>query len=107
MPRSFEERLRDLQRDCGDGHDLTVAMSLIGDAVERRVSRMRRSMRDIQDDTPADATADVDRVVHQLRALIDGYETSLQQHHDRWQRSMDDFEERLAARADELPTSAE
>lgn len=103
MPRTFAERLRDLQRDCGDGHDLTAAMSLIGDALERRIERMRRSMQELQDDMPDHATEDVARVVDQLRRLIDGYEESLEQHHNRWQRSVDEFEEQLAQRAEDLP----
>lgn len=87
-------RLRDLQVDLGDGDDLAMAIQLIGDALHRRIRRVKRSLRELHsltDDpqlehltsrvhgTLARYQEDLNASHKQLREVIQSFQEDLQQ----------------------------
>lgn len=92
-----EHLLEDLRRDLQDGDDLSMAVSLVSDAVQRRVRRVRRSL-DLLD--PDDAGSEALR--RRLQMVLDRYQSALDLQSDGLERIIDDFQPTLADLADEL-----
>lgn len=94
------ERVHELQRSLKDGDDLAKAIGLIGDALQRRMTSIRDSLQGLADDGPdGDRLAEL---VARVRATLDRYEEQIEERHQRMEDLVDEFQDSLGSRADEL-----
>ena len=93
-----DDFVEELRRDLADGDDLAQAMSLIGDALHRRIRRVRRSLTAAQRN---DGEL-VERVTPQIRDTLDRYERALQHGRDEMESIITSFQEELQQRADAI-----
>lgn len=91
------EFLEDLKRDLQDGDDLATAVTLVSDAVQRRVRRVRRSLDllDPDDDATRAVTARLTVVLARYQQALDAQSTALEQIVDEYQPELAGLAERL------------
>ena len=95
-------RLHDLQRSLQDGDDLARAIGLIGDALERRMSRIRTRLEELD---AADDVPDADRVrevVDRVATTLDTYEEGIERRRQRMADLVEEFQESLGDELAEL-----
>lgn len=85
------EQLQQLHRDLLDGEDLSLATRLVSDVLERRLGRVRRSLRDV-----AGATAPrTRRTLEQVRSSLDRHQVGIQDRSGRLTALIEEFAEEL------------
>ena len=94
----LEEFVDEVRRDLADGDDLAMAMTLIGDALQRRVRRVRRSL----DVAARHDSEEFERVADQVRHTLDRYETALEQGRAELEHVIKEFQSELDDSAERL-----
>lgn len=89
--------LVDLKRDLQDGDDLATAVSLVSDAVQRRIRRVQRSL-DLLDVDEDDTAA----VRQRLQAVLDRYQRALDEQGRSLRLIVEQYQPRLEGLAEEL-----
>lgn len=93
---SDDDVVTNLKRDLQDGDDLAQAVSLVSDAIQRRIHRVQRSLSMLDSDPRADA------VRQRLHLLLDRYEASLSRQSDTLGLIVEEYQPELGALAEEL-----
>lgn len=96
------ERVHELQRSLKDGDDLAKAISLIGDALQRRMTSIRTSLEGLAEDDEIPDGERLAELVERVRATLDRYEEQIEERHERMEELVDEFQDSLGSRADEL-----
>lgn len=97
-----EELIANLKRDLQDGDDLATAVTLVSDAVERRIRRVQRSLDMLSPDEPA--VADLHR---RLQSVLDQYQRSLGDQGRALRRIVDEYQPALDQLAESLEDRAD
>ena len=95
-------RLHDLQRSLEDGDDLARAISLIGDALERRMTRIRTRLEQLQEDDSVPHGGRLASVVERVATTLDTYEESIEERRQRMADLIEEFQASLGAELSEL-----
>lgn len=96
------ERVHELQRSLKDGDDLAKAISLIGDALQRRMTSIRESLEGLAEDDGIPDGERLAELVDRVRGTLDRYEAEIEERHERMEALVDEFQDSLGSRADEL-----
>lgn len=78
------DHVGDLRRDLHDGDDLALAMTLIGDVLQRRIVRVRRSLGYVNQESNG--------IHRRIRGTLDRYEVEFRTSHDRMQEVIGSFQ---------------
>lgn len=89
----------DLRRDLLDGDDLALAMTLIGDVLQRRLVRVRRSLPNVAGDAD-------EGLLRRIGTTLDRYESEFKTNHDRMQEVIASFQELLDGHRNQLGEEA-
>ena len=87
-----------LRRDLQDGEDLALAIQLVSDALDRRLERVRRSLRFAL----TVASPEVEGIASRLERQIDEQREVLDQHRDRLRSAVQDVQDLMESAASEL-----
>ena len=96
------ERLHDLQRSLQDGDDLARAIGLIGDALERRMERIRERLEVLEEDGTVPDGDRLGRVIDRVAATLDTYEDGIEERRARMEELIDEFQASLGEHATDL-----
>lgn len=104
-----QDVLDNLKRDLQDGDDLATAVSLVSDAVQRRIRRVQRSL-DLLDPDDRGAQA----VRRRLSSVLDRYQQALDTQSaslrlivDEYQPALNDLADRFESEADASGTDGD
>lgn len=95
----LRERVHDLQVSLKDGDDLAKAVSLIGDALERRVTEVRKSLEELREDGEVPDGDRLDEIVARVRDTLDTYEGRLSDRHQRMSELIREFQVSMGEQA--------
>ena len=95
-------RLHDLQRSLEDGDDLARAIGLIGDALERRVARIRTRLEQLEAETTVPHEERLRGVVDRVATTLDTYEEGLERRRQRMAELVAEFQDSLGDQLAEL-----
>lgn len=96
------ERVHVLQVSLKDGDDLAKAIGLIGDALQRRMTSIRDNLEDLKDDGEVADGERLAEIVQRVGTTLDRYEEQLQERHQRIEAIVEEFQNSLGTRAEEL-----
>ena len=88
-------RLHDLQRSLEDGDDLARAIALIGDALERRMARIRQRLEELEADGTVRDSERLRGVVDRVASTLDTYEHDIEQRRRRMEELAEEFQRSL------------
>lgn len=96
------ERLHDLQRSLQDGDDLARAIGLIGDALERRMERIRERLEDLEEDGSVPDEGRLGGLIDRVATTLDTYEDGIEERRARMEELIDEFQASLGEHASDL-----
>lgn len=96
------ERVHALLVSLQDGDDLAKAIGLIGDALQRRMTSIRGNLEDLKDDGQVADGERLAEIVERVGATLDRYEEQIEKRHERIEAIVDEFQDSLGSRAEEL-----
>lgn len=108
--QGLEERVVDLKRDLHDGDDLGQAISLIGDALQRRMLSVNETLEELQNGHDLQPDTDLHASLGKLRDTISRYRGDLERRRERIESlisAFDDTLEETAQRLSEIEDAAE
>lgn len=103
--QELSDHLHRLQVSLKDGDDLAKAIGLIGDALERRMDRIRMSLEQLHDYAELPERDRLVDIIGRVADTLDTYEDKLQERHQRMEELAEEFQGSLgkeAAALDEL-----
>lgn len=98
----LSERIHELLVSLKDGDDLARAIGLIGDALQRRMTTIRGNLEALEEDGDAVDGQRLAELIGRVGATLDRYEEQIQERHQRMEVLVDEFQDSLGSRADEL-----
>ena len=98
----LNDRLHDLQVSLKDGDDLARAISLIGDALERRMTNIRTDLEELREDgEPVDGVR-LAEIVERVGTTLDRYEQRIEERRQRMEQLVREFQDSLGEEAEAL-----
>lgn len=96
------ERLHDLQRSLQDGDDLARAIGLIGDALERRMTRIRTRLERLEEEADVPHGDRLRGVIDRVSTTLETYEEGIEERRQRMAELVADFQDSLGAELEQL-----
>lgn len=96
------ERLHELQRSLHDGDDLARAIGLIGDALERRMARIRERLEELEADGSVPNGGRLGELIDRVATTLDTYEDGIEERRARMEELIDEFQASLGEHAADL-----
>lgn len=97
--QEVSEQLHRLQVSLKDGDDLAKAIGLIGDALERRMQRIRMSLEELHSHAEVPERDRLVDIIDRVGETLDAYEVKLEDRRQRMEELIDEFQNSLGEEA--------